>query len=108
MDGFQLKFYTQENRKHRGILLYEWLLEKAKEMGLNGGSAFRAMAGFGRHGTLHEEHFFELPGNVPVEVIFVLSSEECENFLALLDKEKLNIFYVKFPIEFGVLNGHIE
>ncbi len=49
-----------ENRMYKGILLYEWLIEKAKEMGIHGGSAFRAIAGFGRHGIIHEEHFFEL------------------------------------------------
>ena len=59
MNGYQLKFYIHENRKHRGILLYEWLIEKAKEMGIHGGSVFRAIAGFGRHGIIHEEHFFE-------------------------------------------------
>ena len=36
------------------------VLEQAKKQGVRGGSAFRAIAGFGRHGILHEEHFFEL------------------------------------------------
>jgi len=62
-----LKFYVHEHRRHHGILLYEWLLERAKKLGIHGGSAFRAIAGFGRHGILHEDHFFELAGNLPVE-----------------------------------------
>lgn len=105
MNGFQLKFYMQENRKHRGILLYEWLIEKAKEMGIHGGSVFRAVAGFGRHGLIHEEHFFELAANVPVETIFILTEEECDNFFILLKNENLSIFFVKVPVEFGILNG---
>ncbi|WP_068466388.1 DUF190 domain-containing protein [Candidatus Protochlamydia phocaeensis] len=106
MNGFQLKFYTQEHTKHGRILLYEWLLEKAKEMGIHGGSVFRAIAGFGRHGIIHEEHFFELASNVPVEIVFILSKEECDNFLSLLSKEKLNIFFIKIPVDYDVLNGH--
>jgi PII-like signaling protein len=30
------------------------------KLGIHGGSAFKAIAGFGRHGVLHEDHFFEL------------------------------------------------
>jgi len=105
MNGFQLKFYMHENRKHNGILLYEWLIEKAKEMEIHGGSVFRAIAGFGRHGVIHEEHFFELASNIPVETIFILNSEECDKFLIMLKKEKLNVFFVKIPVEYGVLDG---
>src|SRR5690349_234393 len=57
MDGLFLRFYVHENRKHRHVLLYEWLLEEAKKLGIHGGTAFRAVAGFGHHGTLHFQHF---------------------------------------------------
>ncbi|MBS1221689.1 MAG: hypothetical protein H6R23_1309 [Proteobacteria bacterium] len=55
MKGTYLKFYVHEHRRHHGILLYEWLLERARKLGIHGGSAFRAIAGFGRHGVLHED-----------------------------------------------------
>ena len=73
MKGTLLRFYVHENRKHRHILLYEWLLEQAKGMGIHGGSAFRAIAGFGRHGVLHEEHFFELAADLTVEIDFAVT-----------------------------------
>jgi len=73
MQGIYLKFYVQEKHRHHGILAYEWLLEQARQHGIHGGSAFRAIAGYGRHGRLHEEHFFELAGDLSVEVGFVLS-----------------------------------
>ena len=44
MQGVYLKFYVLENRRHHGILAYEWLLETARQLGLPGGSAFRAIA----------------------------------------------------------------
>lgn len=105
MQGIYLKFYVQENRRHHGILAYEWLLEKAKKVGIHGGSAFRAIAGFGRHGRMHEEHFFELAGDVSVEVGFALTDEEAQNFLAHLAGEKLKLFYIKVPLEMGVVGG---
>jgi uncharacterized protein len=105
MNGVCLKFYMHEFRKHHGILLYEWLLEQAKKMGIHGGSAFRAIAGFGRQGVLHEEHFFELAGDLPVEVSFMVSDEEAQQLLDLVTKEKLQVFYVRMQVEFGSLNG---
>ncbi|KIO48484.1 DUF190 domain-containing protein [Nitrosospira sp. NpAV] len=103
MQGTFLKFYVSEHREHRGILLFEWLLEYAKKHGIHGGTAVRAIAGFGRHGRLHEATFIELGADLPVEVGFIMSEDETEHFLALLRKEKLELFYVKFPVEYGVL-----
>jgi len=105
MQGVYLKFYVQENRRHHGILAYEWLLEEAKKLGLQGGSAFRAIAGYGRHGKLHEEHFFELAGDLPVEVGFALADPDAARFLAHLAGEKLELFYLKVPLEMGVVGG---
>ena len=97
-----LKFYVAESRRHRHTLIYEWLLEEAKAFGLQGGSAFRALAGFGRHGRLHEERFFELSGDLPVEVGFVVSEDEAQRFLAHLGQQGLDLFYIKLPVESGV------
>ena len=74
-NGTYLRFYMHENRKHHHVLLYEWLLEQAKSIGIHGGSAFRAIAGYGRHGILHEQHFFELAGDLTVTMEFLLSDE---------------------------------
>lgn len=105
MQGSLLRFYMQENRKHHGILLYEWLLETAKKAGIHGGSAFRAIAGYGRHGVLHEQHFFELAGDLPVEVEFLLSDAEADALLELLRREKVRIVYARSRAELGMLEG---
>lgn len=102
MKGTHLRFYTYENRKHNGALLYEWLLERAKYLGVHGGSAFRAIAGFGRHGKLHEQHFFELAGDVPVLVEFIATDGEADALLADLRREKIDLFYARLPSEFDV------
>ncbi len=101
MNGCFLKFYVAENRRHHHLLAYEWLLEEAQRLGLPGGSAFRALAGFGRQGRLHEEHFFELAGDLPVEVSFVTTQEEADRFLGRLKGEGLNLFYLRVPVDYG-------
>jgi PII-like signaling protein len=105
MSGTLLRFYVHENRTHRHIALFEWLLEQAKKLGIHGGSAFRAIAGFGRHGILHEEHFFELAAQMTVMIEFVVSDDEAEKLLALLRAERVSIFYARVPAEFGAIEG---
>lgn len=104
MKGTFLRFYFQENRRHRHVLLYEWLLEEAKKLGIHGGTVFRAIAGFGHHGTLHFQHFFELAGQLPMQLDFVVSEQEAENLVEVIKRERIRLFYLKVPAEFGVLN----
>ena len=106
MKGTLLRFYVHENRKHRRRLLYEWLLEQARQLGIHGGSAFRAIAGFGRHGVLHEEHFFELAGDLTVEIDFAVSDDDAQRLIDRLDAERISIFYVRVPIEYGTVEGN--
>jgi PII-like signaling protein len=101
MNGFHLRFYTCENRRHHGRAVHEWLLEQARRIGIHGGSAFRAMAGFGRHGRLHEQRFFELAGEVPVLVEFIASEAEADALLELLRSEGLDLFYACIPTRYG-------
>ena len=56
VNGTYLRFYVHENVRHRHHLLYEWLLQRAKGMGVHGGSVFRAVEGFGRHGDRIHPH----------------------------------------------------
>ncbi len=105
MQGVHLKFYTYESQKHQGILLYEWLLECAKKHSIQGGSAFRAIAGYGHHGILHEERFFELASDVPVQIEFIADEDTLSQFLSFLKTEKIKLFYTKAPIEYGTLNS---
>jgi PII-like signaling protein len=104
MDGSLLRFYVHENDRVHGRLAWEWLLEQANRLGIRGGSAFRAMAGFGRHHVLHEQTFFELAGTLTVEVEFTVTEDEAERVLELVKKEKLRLFFARIPAKFGVIN----
>jgi uncharacterized protein len=96
-----LSFYISEKQHHAGMPLYEWLLEEAKSIDVQGGSAFRAIAGFGRHGKMHEETFFELAGEMAVKVEFVVDDALAEQLLERVRKQNMKIFYVKHPVLAG-------
>lgn len=101
--GVNLRFFMHANARHDGMLLHEWLLEQARREGLAGGSVFRAVAGFGRHGVLHEESFFELAGDLPLNVEFVLGADDAERLLDIVRAAGTELVYVRTPVEYGVL-----
>ena len=101
--GAHLYFYCHAHTKHNGILLTEWLLEQAKKHGLGGGSVFRAIAGFGRHGVLHEEQFFELADDLPVKIEFLLGNAEADALLQLVRDADVDAVYARSPASFALL-----
>lgn len=105
MIGYALRFYMRENQKHNGMLLYEWLLETAKKHQLHGGSAFKAIAGYGRHGRIHEATFFELAGEQTVVVEFLVDDAQANTLLELLKQEKAPLFWARLPAEFGLIEA---
>jgi uncharacterized protein len=103
-EGHFLRFYVHEGHRHHHLLLWDWLLQQANKLGIRGGSAFKAMAGFGRHHVLHETHFFELAGSLTVEVEFIVTETESKKLLELIEREQIRVFYACIPARFGILN----
>lgn len=101
MQGFQLTFFTQQDRRHGGRPLGEWLVELAREIGAKGATLTVGAEGFGRDRKLRSAHFFEL-AEQPVEVTMALSAGEVQRLFARLREERVSVFYVKTPIEFGM------
>jgi PII-like signaling protein len=106
MNGYQLEFFTQQDRRHHRQCLWEWLLDVARSHGIRGATVVMGAMGFGHHRRIHAAHFFEL-SDQPVEVTMVVTEEEAERLFALLQLENVHLFYVKLPVEFGVL-GQVE
>jgi len=102
MNGFQLTFFTQQNERFQGKPVADWLVRLAKSMGLRGATMIAASEGFGRTGRIHSSHFFEL-ADQPVEVQMAVTDEESERLFERLKSEGVYVFYVKIPVEFGVL-----
>jgi uncharacterized protein len=98
-----LSFYVSEKQHHSDLPLYEWLLEEAKSLGVKGGSAFRAIAGFGRHGRMHEDTFFELAGELAVKVEFILDDVLAGRLLEKIRSQNMNVFYLKQTVAAGVV-----
>jgi len=104
MQGFQLTFFTQQDRRHGGKPLGEWLLAEAHRLGIGGATLLTGSEGYGHGGKIHSAHFFEL-ADQPVEVTMAVSAPEAERFFARLSEAGVKVFYAKTPIEFGTTGG---
>jgi PII-like signaling protein len=101
MNGYQLTFFTQQDRQHSHQPLAQWLVAEARRLGIGGATLIAGAMGFGHDRTIRSSRFFEL-AEQPVEVTMAVSGEEAGRMLARLKEEGINIFYVKTPIEFGM------
>lgn len=101
--GLHLYFYCHIRARYNNVLLSEWLLEQAKQLGIGGGSVFRATSGFGRHGVLREEQFFELADDLPVKIEFLLREDQAELLLAKVRAADVALVYARSPTNFAVL-----
>jgi len=103
MTGYQLTFFTQQDRRHGHQPLAEWLMALVQSMQIRGATLSTAQEGIGRHHKLHSAHFFEL-ADQPVEVTMVVSEEEAQQLFARLNAEPgLHLFYAKSAVEFGTI-----
>ena len=101
MQGFQVTFFTQQDRWHGSLPLGEWLLQETRRLGVAGATLVAATEGFGHDRKLHSAHFFEL-ADQPIEVVMALSAPDADRLFSRLREENINVFYVKTPIEFGM------
>jgi PII-like signaling protein len=104
MQGSLLRFYVHEGQRHEKRRAWEWLLGEASRMGVRGGSAFRAVAGFGSHHVVHENTFFELAGTLTVEVEFIVTDEEASQLIEHVRAANIRLFYARLPAQFDVIN----
>ncbi|MDO9219481.1 MAG: DUF190 domain-containing protein [Thiobacillus sp.] len=96
-----LQLFVTESSRHHGKLTYEWLLDTAQHIGIAGGSAFQAIAGFGRHGRF-DAGFFELAGELPLVVEFFVEPAMADQLLQAIGEAELKLVYTKLPAEIGI------
>jgi PII-like signaling protein len=72
-------------------LLYQYLVEQAKEKGVSGATVFRGIMGYGTSSKIHSSRFWELTEKLPVVIEFVDKTEKLEQFYAEIEEELLNM-----------------
>jgi PII-like signaling protein len=102
MNGFQLTFFTEQDRRHGGETVVEWLVKLTRELKLPGVTVIPASEGMGHHHRLHSARFFEL-ADQPVSIVMIVTGDEADRLFDRLRQEKVRLFFTKVAIEFGML-----
>lgn len=103
MTGYQVTFFTQQDRHHGHHPLHQWLMELLRSMEIRGATMTAAQEGLDSHHKLHSARFFDL-ADQPIEITVVITDAECEDLMKRLNAEAdLRLFYAKTPVEFGLI-----
>lgn len=106
VSGFQLTLFTQQDHRHHGKPLGQWLMDVARAMGIGGATLIAGNEGFGHHRRLHRVHLINF-SDQPIEVVMAVTAEESDRLFARLKAERIKVFYSKTPVEFGTLGGEV-
>ena len=104
VSGFQLTFFTQQDHRHHGKSIAQWLMEEARAMGIGGATLISGDEGFGHHRRIHRVHLLNL-SDQPLEVVMAVTADQADRLFARLNSERIKVFYSRTPVEFGTLGG---
>jgi uncharacterized protein len=84
-DGLLLRVFITDKDKHEGMLLADWIVRKARDVGISGATVLRGIEGFGTHSKIHNTRIVDLSDNLPLVVEIIDSTENIEKLLPLMD-----------------------
>jgi PII-like signaling protein len=87
----RLKIKASTTDKIGSKLLYQYLVEKAKEKGISGATVFRGIMGFGSSSKIHSSRFWELTEKLPVIVELVDETPKLKEFYQDIEAELLGM-----------------
>jgi PII-like signaling protein len=102
MNGYQLTFYTEQNKRHGHQTVCEWLLHEVRVLGIHGATVINCAEGIGHAGAHHAAHMLRL-ADQPQQIVLAVTEDEAERLMTRVREERIHIFYMRVPIEFGVL-----
>ena len=81
-----LRIYVNESDRWEGRAVYEAIVRAAREQGLAGATALRAIEGFGAGGRVHSVKVLHLSEDVPIVVEIIDTPDRIAAFVPTLDK----------------------
>ena len=87
----RLKIKASTTDRIGSKLLYQYLVEKAKEEGISGATVFRGIMGFGTSSKIHSSRFWELTEKLPVVIELVDETEKLKDFYRGIEEKLLHM-----------------
>jgi len=84
-EGLILRIFLEEEQKHEGVPLYEWIVNQAQKNNLAGATVLRGLEGFGLHHKMLTAKILRLASNLPIVIEIIDRPKKIESFLSLID-----------------------
>jgi PII-like signaling protein len=84
-DAVLLRIFFGEDDRYEHQVLYEAIVQKAREIHLAGATVLRGPMGFGHSSRLHTAKVLRLSFDLPIVVEIVDTEEKINEFLPILD-----------------------
>ncbi|MEZ5071079.1 MAG: DUF190 domain-containing protein [Bacteroidales bacterium] len=79
-----LRIHASSTDKIGNKLMYQYVVEMAREEGIDGATVYRGIMGYGSSSTISSSRFWELTEKLPVVVELIDETDRLERFFALL------------------------
>ena len=84
-----LKIHASTTDKIGSKLLYQYIVELAKEKGITGATVYRGIMGYGSSNKISSSRFWELTEKLPVVIELIDQTERLEQFYDGIKEELL-------------------
>jgi hypothetical protein len=84
-EGKLLRIFIGESDRREGMPLFEWIVRKAREVGLAGATVIRGLEGFGAQSHLHTAKILRLSADLPIIIEIIDTDDKIEAFLPVID-----------------------
>lgn len=82
-----LKIYASSTDRIDSKLLYEHIVNMAKDNGISGVTVYRGIMGYGKSSKISSSKFWELTEKLPVMIEIIDTSEALEKFYNLIEPD---------------------
>ncbi len=86
-----LKIHASTTDRIGNKLLYQQIVELAKEKGITGATVYRGIMGYGSSSKISSSRFWELTEKLPVVIELIDSTERLQAFFEEIEGELLNM-----------------
>jgi PII-like signaling protein len=86
-----LKIHASSTDKLGSKLLYQHIVELAREKGIMGATVYRGIMGYGSSSKITSTRFWELTEKLPIAIELVDKTKKLEDFYTVIEEELLGM-----------------
>ncbi len=86
-----LKIHASTTDRIGSKLLYQHIVELAREKGITGATVYRGIMGYGSSSKITSSRFWELTEKLPIVIELIDQTEKLEDFYTEIEEDLLNM-----------------